>query len=311
MCQLLLQFLFQAKELSTEELLVLDKVIARFFSICINMFIEEHKINKNEVDAIASHGHTIFHQPEIGYTLQIGCGATIAMYTGINTINNFRENDVVHGGQGAPLVPVGDQKLFNKLADAFLNIGGFSNITFLNPTIKAFDIAPGNLPLNEIVKRIGLKYDDKGMLARKGIINPELLLKLNELNYYSIEPPKSLGTEWLDQSFSPLLALEKDLNNQLATITEHIADQISIVLNKNNTESVLITGGGAKNDFLIERIRAKTNTQVIIPNEDLVDFKEAITFGFLGALFLNDEPNCLSAVTGAQKDVIGGVLYKS
>ena len=175
--------------MSPNELLILDKQIGQYFASLVNQLLSENNIDKKDIDAIASHGHTIFHQPEKGYTYQIGCGETIAYQTGIRVINDFRQKDVIAGGQGAPLVPIGDLLLFNNLADAFLNIGGFANICFTKNKVTAFDICPGNLPLNRVMNEIGLDYDKNGELSRKGSVDETILKQLNKLEYYSNIPP--------------------------------------------------------------------------------------------------------------------------
>lgn len=301
-----------ATNLSALELIKLDKKIGKEFASHVNSFIEEKQLDRAKIHAIASHGQTIYHQPENGFTVQIGCGATIAYHTKLPVVNDFRTMDVVAGGQGAPLVPKGDFDLFQDKADAFLNLGGFANISLKKETqIIAFDICPANLPLNEIVHKMGLTFDKDGLLARSGNINSELFNELNELNFYSQNAPKSLGTEWLTNQFYP--TIEKytlSEADQLATIIEHIAFQISKVITKFNCKKALVTGGGTKNVFLMERISKHTSAEVIIPDEAISDFKEAIIFAYLGALFLLDQPNCVSSVTGAEKSVIGGCLHK-
>lgn len=298
-----------AKKLSAIELLILDKELGMFFSTSVNKFIELNQIGKSKIDAIASHGHTIFHQPEKGFTYQIGCGETIAYHTGIKVINDFRLKDVIAGGQGAPLVPIGDKLLFGKEADAFLNIGGFTNVCYPSKNTKAYDICPGNLPLNYFSEKNGLTFDFNGEMAKKGNLNKFILEQLNSIQFYKSTGPKSLGTEWLESQF--MTKLEKDLNpnDALNTIVEHIAMQIAFDLNTNKIKSVYITGGGAKNQFLIERIQVYFKGQIIVPNETIIDFKEAIIFGFLGALNLHNQPNSLASVTGAEKDTIGGVIH--
>lgn len=301
--------LTKSTQLSAVELLILNKKLGQLFARFINSFLQENNINKNRIDAIASHGHTIFHQPENGFTYQIGCGDTISTQTGIKVINDFRQKDVVLGGQGAPLVPIGDLLLFNDLADSFLNIGGFTNISFpIKPTI-AFDICPGNLPLNRIMNEIGLDFDDQGKMSRSGEIDKKYFQELNKLPFYHQNPPKSLGTEWLESHFNPIIEKILLRENKLRTITEHIAFQVAKKLTNSNFKTIAITGGGAKNSFLIERIKSLTETQVIIPNDELIDFKEAIVFGFLGALYLDKSTNIMSTVTGAEYDSIGGVLH--
>jgi anhydro-N-acetylmuramic acid kinase len=221
--------------------------------------------------------------------------------------------DVVAGGQGAPLVPIGDFDLFASEAEAFMNLGGFANISLKKEnTISAFDISPANLPLNELVKELGVNYDEEGKIARKGTINLELLSGLNALAYYFIEAPKSLGTEWLEAFFNPVLqSFEISIEDKLATISEHIALQIAQVIEDNQLENVMTTGGGTKNTYLIDRIQFHTKNKLVFMHENISDFKEAIVFAYLGALFLLDQPNCVDSVTGAQRSVIGGCLHKA
>ena len=302
--------LTNATSLSSFELLQLDKELGNKFSDFVNDFIKTNRIKKNKIAAIASHGHTISHQPQLGISHQIGCGLTISNKTNIPTINDFRKNDVLHGGQGAPLVPIGDFGLFNSYADAFLNIGGFSNISFKKKNeIIAYDVCPGNLPLNKIVSKINLIYDHNGAISKTGKKNTELLKKLNNLNFYKSLEPKSLGTEWLEGKFMPLLDEETNVSNCLRTICEHLSDQISLTINKEKIKKILITGGGAKNNFLMDLIKEKSNASIVIPKKEIIDFKEAIIFGYMGYLHLTNRKNCLSTVTGASKDVIGGILY--
>ncbi len=298
-----------SKNLNTEEILVLDKELGLIFAKKVNEFLSENKIDKNSIDAIASHGHTIHHQPQNGFTQQIGCGDTIAFQTGIKVINDFRQKDVIAGGQGAPLVPIGDKLLFGDIAEAYLNIGGFTNICIPRKQTIAFDICPGNLPLNEIVNKIGLEYDKDGELARSGEINSEILERLNSLDYYSRVKHKSLGTEWLENEFTPLLHSIKKEEDKLRTIVEHIAIQISKTVTQHKIKSLFITGGGALNSFLIGQIDKNIEAKITLPSTTIIDFKEALVFAFLGMRFLRNEINCLSSVTGASRDTIGGVLH--
>lgn len=308
----LLQSLRNSIHFSVEEMCLLDKEIGRFFAKHVNEFIIESNLEKSEIDAIASHGHTIFHQPDKGFTLQIGCGTTIASLTGINVINDFRTKDVVNGGQGAPLVPIGDSLLFSDRADAFLNIGGFANICLNREKVIAYDVGPGNLPLNELCQQhFNLDYDKNGDIARTGSRIPRLFAELNGFDYYYQSAPKSLGTEWLARTFRPLVAAysEESPIDLLRTISDHIAHQIIRSLNENDCKSVLITGGGAKNTYLIDLIRSNFDGDVKLPSHDLIEFKEAIVFGFLGALYLSRKTNTLNSVTGAKHAVRGGVLH--
>lgn len=298
-------------QLSANQVFKLDKAMGRYFSECILRFLADKNIDSSSIAAIASHGQTIFHQVDQGYTVQIACGDTIAMKTGIPVINDFRTKDVVAGGNGAPLVPKGDFDLFAGEADAFLNIGGFSNVSFRKDgLVLAFDICPGNLPLNKLAEVLGEEFDRDGALARSGELNFFLLDLLNNLPYYQQEAPKSLGTEWLENEFYPLVKFDKEIENNLCTVVEHEAIQIAQVLNDNAIVSCMITGGGVFNKYLIDRIKHYFSGEVRIPSEEIVSFKEALIFAYLGYLYLQDKPNCLASVTGASHDVCGGVYHK-
>ncbi|MFI5218705.1 MAG: anhydro-N-acetylmuramic acid kinase [Bacteroidia bacterium] len=287
--------------------------LGKYFGELINKFIKKYKIKP---DLISSHGHTVFHQPENGFTSQIGDGTQIAAITGIKTVCDFRSRDLALKGQGAPLVPVGDRLLFSEY-DYCLNLGGIANISFEKRKQRiAFDICPVNMALNDLANEAGFDFDNKGKLSSKGKINSKLLEKLNTLEFYRIPPPKSLGKEWYEHNFKTVLKKSKiKLPDRLRTVTEHIAKQISSVVNnqsgsKNITaKKILVTGGGAHNDFLIQCIAEKTRAQVIIPLKKIIDFKEALVFAFLGVLRMNNEINILKSVTGAMHDHSGGAIY--
>ncbi|MFU8842449.1 MAG: anhydro-N-acetylmuramic acid kinase [Bacteroidales bacterium] len=269
-------------------------------------------INNNGVkpDLIASHGHTVFHQPDKGFTLQVGNGHAIAAVTGIPVVYDFRSLDVALGGQGAPLVPLGDQILFSDYT-CCLNLGGFANISF-DQLIRgrvAFDICPVNIVLNYLAQKTGHLYDNKGEMASTGNLDFHLLERLNNLDYYSVNYPKSLGKEWVKQFIFPLIeSSDIPVEDQLHTFSTHIAVQIAKSLEIIGSGQVLVTGGGAFNDFLIQTIRNHTRSELIIPENDLVNFKEAMVFGFLGLLRTRNEINCLRSVTGASKDSVCGLL---
>ena len=303
--------LHHLNSINITSLQILNKKIGAFFGAQINHFIADNKISKKDIAAIACHGQTILHQPENGFTLQIGCGSTIAYVTGIDVINDFRSLDVIAGGQGAPLVPIGDFELFKSKADSFLNIGGFCNISFKDKdVITAFDICPGNLPLNYFANKLGHDYDPNGSLAAKGKLNPELLNELNSIEFYLKPHPKSLGTEWLSKNFYTKLNLQEPPVNILHTLSIHISQQIVNCINQFQIKSVYITGGGAKNTFLIDLIREGCKGKVIIPEEKIIDFKEAMVFAFLGFKYLLNESNNVPSVTGSGRSLSTGVLHK-
>lgn len=303
------EILRSATLLKGEDLGHLSVDLGLFYGQEVLSFIERHKINKDLITAISSHGQTIFHQPDKGFTLQIGNGPELTSVTGIKSIVDFRTKDVSLGGNGAPLVPVADDFLFSELAESFLNIGGFANISFKKEDWSSFDICPANIVLNEIMSHFNKAFDFNGEVGRNAPINPELLKELNDLDYYSQDGPKSLGSEWVVSAILPILEKEHDDSTKLGTFYSHIAYQISRNLEKNQLKSVFITGGGAKNAFLIDSIKQNYNGEVIIPEKEIVDFKEAIAFAFLGVLRLNNLNNVYASVTGARKDSCSGVIF--
>jgi anhydro-N-acetylmuramic acid kinase len=268
------------------------------------------KQNKLEADLVASHGHTIFHQPQLGFTCQIGDGAAIAAECNLPVIADFRSLDVALGGQGAPLVPLGDQLLFSEY-DSCLNIGGFANISCDNEGRHiAYDICPANIILNYLSEKLGQPYDRDGLLAASGHIDENLLHQLDHLEYYRLPPPKSLGREWVESAVLPLLNYAGiPVYDALRTVTEHIALQLAKAIGTNPGQRVLITGGGAFNTFMMQRLAAFTQASLVIPEPLLVNFKEALVFGLLGALRLRGEPNCLAVVTGARENAPGGAFF--
>jgi anhydro-N-acetylmuramic acid kinase len=266
-------------------------------------------------DLIASHGHTVFHQPELGFTFQIGNGADIAGITGITTISDFRTGDVALGGEGAPLVPVGDKLLFSEY-DYCLNLGGFANISFEENNRRiAFDICPVNFVLNHFAEKQGLQFDKNGELGKKGKVEIKLLEKLNHIDFYQKKPPKSLGREWVEQAFMQVVnSFNIPDNDKLRTVYEHIAQQIAGTISGEDREKdgtkMLVTGGGAFNTFLIERLKSLLKIEIVIPSNEIVNFKEALIFAFLGILKYRGENNCLASVTGAKQDHSSGIVFE-
>ena len=285
---------------------VLHNEYGVFLGIKTKEFISKNTIQK--VDFIASHGHTVFHQPEKGITLQVGDGEEILKATNCSVVADFRTQDVQLGGQGAPLVPIGDRLLFSGY-QACVNLGGFANISYERNDLRiAFDICPVNIVMNYYSNKMGLEYDDKGALASKGTIHQGLLKELNSLPFYSKKPPKSLGLEWVQQYVFPLVDSYKlDSHNILRTFLEHVAQQISQIIQPFDT--ILFTGGGVYNDFLIKRIEDIGKNNIIIPADDIINYKEALIFALLGLLKLQGQVNCLSSVTGAQKNHSSGKIF--
>lgn len=298
----------EAHKINGEELARLDAEFGQFMAARVNHFSKTYRTGK--IDIIASHGHTVFHQPEKGFTLQIGSGAALAAGTGITTVCDFRRGDVALGGQGAPLVPIGDKLLFSEY-DACLNIGGIANISFeRNKKRIAFDIAPMNIVLNHFAQKKRLAYDRGGRLASTGTVDWDLFNLLNSLAYYKEFKSKSLGREWVERFV--IGALEKRklrVAGALATASEHAAFQVARTLNQFKIKEVLVTGGGAYNTDFLKRAEAYTDTALVVPDDRTIQFKEALIFALLGVLRVRGEMNCLKEVTGARQNSVGGAVY--
>ncbi|WP_391594932.1 anhydro-N-acetylmuramic acid kinase [Winogradskyella sp.] len=294
--------------LEHDDLQAFDQEYTRHLAEHINRFIKKHDL-KN-IEAVCSHGHTVFHQPERGLTYQIGNKPDLAGLVGHKVVCDFRVQDVNLGGQGAPLVPIGDRHLFGSY-DICLNLGGFSNVSYeWEGSRWAYDVCPINALLNRYASSLGLPYDNGGLIAKSGNLNAELFQALNNLSYYLKKPPKSLGMEWVELEVLPLVSnFDIPVKDILNTLTEHMAHQIGLHLNPLKKSSMLISGGGTYNTYLIDRIRVFNTAEVIIPDSVIIDFKEALIFGFLGILRLRNETNCLKSVTGAHHDHCSGEVY--
>jgi anhydro-N-acetylmuramic acid kinase len=298
--------LASAQTLSAQEYARLHSDYGLYLGEQVRDFLQRNQLH---ADLVASHGQTIFHQPSVRFTAQIGSGAGIAAMTGIDTVCDFRTTDVALGGQGAPLVPIGDAILFAEY-DACLNLGGFSNISYAAGDKRlAYDISPVNFVLNHYAAQRGMAFDRDGDLARSGRIDDTLLARLNALPFYTQSGPKSLGREWVEAEVYPLIdSFNLPVETVLATFVEHVAMQIARHVRGGQ---VLVTGGGARNVFLLQRMQAQApKVRYIVPDALTVDFKEALIFALLGALYRAGLPNCLASVTGAAFDNIGGCLYK-
>ncbi len=305
----LARLLGNLNEVQSETFIKTDIRLGRFIGTAINRFIKAHHL-KN-IHYIASHGHTAFHNPTEGYSTQIGNGAIIAASTSIPTITDFRSLDVALGGQGAPLVPIGDALLFAEY-DFCLNLGGYSNISFNQKGKRiAFDICPVNKAINHLARQAGREIDKDGEMAVQGSVDEILLNTLNRLEFYHNAPPKSLGDDWLNNHFLEVLkdASNLSIQDQLRTVYEHIAIQIQKASEHSTNGTILVTGGGVHNRFLMDWIRERNTNRIVIPEKKLIEFKEALIFAFMGVLRSKGMVNCLASVTGASRDSSGGVVY--
>jgi anhydro-N-acetylmuramic acid kinase len=298
---------------SAAEIIATDRAYGHYLGELVKNFIAEKNLS---VDFISSHGHTVFHQPQLHITFQVGSGAYLAAAAGLPTVCDFRTLDIALGGQGAPLVPIGDRLLFADF-DFCLNLGGISNISQEGEAGQrvAFDISCCNMLLNPLAQQLGQPYDRNGDLARSGIFNQALFDKLNEPAYFSAPYPKSIGKEWADtHSLRTLQESKASAPDKLHTACHHIGAQIAQSVKQHASQEsgkVLLTGGGAFNSFLVEQISAYLGPsfEVVVPDPELVNFKEALIFAFLGVLRWRQEPNCLRSVTGARHDNCGGAIY--
>lgn len=292
--------------LNGEELMQSHTAYGSYLGEQVKRFLSRQQ---GTIDFIASHGHTVFHRPADGFTFQAGCGATLAAVSGLPVVYDFRTADVALGGQGAPLVPIGDRLLFPEYA-ACLNLGGIANISFERDGKRlAYDIAPCNLLLNALAQRAGKEFDAGGDMAGRGTVNPALLSKLNEAGYYRRSSPKSLGREDVERDFLPLLTSVGVLEDVMATVCRHIAEQIALSLTAMDTSAtLLVTGGGALHAHLLREIESACRMTVTTGSSELLHFKEALVFAFLGVLRMRSEVNVLSSVTGSERDHSAGVV---
>jgi anhydro-N-acetylmuramic acid kinase len=308
----------EAVNLTAKDYQLLHTEYGHYTGQLVNQFIEAYRL-QFKVAVIASHGHTTFHIPALKMTAQLGDGAAIAAATQLPVVSDLRALDIAFGGQGAPIVPIGEKKLLSEY-DYFLNIGGIANVSANNEPYIAFDICPANRVLNMLVSEMGAAYDDGGQIAASGNINQPLLDKLNALDYYKLPYPKSLANDFGTGIIYPLIK-ESGLTNkdELRTYVEHIVFQISNAINSLNSlkpqtqnPKLLVAGGGAFNTFLLQQLTerlAALNIEVVVPDAKLINYKEALIMAFIGVLRWREEYNVLASVTGAAKNSIGGALW--
>lgn len=302
-----LKRLKQLPSATAEEYAFTHVEYGRYLGGLVNQFTLKYSV---KADFVSSHGHTIFHQPNKGFTAQIGDGASLAAECGLPVVCDFRSSDVAYHGQGAPLVPIGDDLLFPEFTYC-LNLGGFANISFRSEDSRlAYDICPANIILNHLANKTGVSFDEDGRMAEQGKVDAELLDSLNKLPYYSMPYPKSLGREWLEKDFLPLFDSSScNTGDLMRTAVEHIVLQILRSTSHGGPSNILVTGGGALNKYLISRLQASTDHSIVVPSRTLVEYKEALIFAFLGLHRMLNKPNSLKSVTGASKDACGGAVY--
>lgn len=304
--------LLHITSLSAKDLLLSHTAFGRWMGECILQFIHQQEL-QHKVHFIASHGHTVYHEPRQGMTFQMGDGAAISSVTQLPVITDLRNMDVAHGGQGAPLVPIGE-KYFWPEYKYFLNLGGIANLSIRHENdFIAFDVCPANRILNALIYELGKPFDDKGLVASSGKVHDDLLYELNDMNYYQRPYPKSLSNEFgLDVLLKTIRSYNIPVQDQLRTMIEHITEQVSRVIPEGEPNKLLLTGGGAHHDFLVQELRSRLLTKqvdVVVPDTTLIDYKEALIMAFIGTLRWREEVNALASVTGASRDSIGGALW--
>lgn len=299
--------LANAATLSGKDLTELDRSFGRHIGEHCKRFLQEKGL---EADLIASHGHTVFHEPEKGYTLQIGNGSYIAQTAGISTAYDFRSQDLAQGGQGAPLVPIGDLMLFGDY-DCCVNLGGIANLSKMRSFSEGmgYDVCPFNILLNHYSQKLGAEYDADGAFAKEGLVNEGLLEKLEEIPFYAVAPPKSLDKAWILDYYIPIIDTQTlDPKDVLATLSKHFSKRLSEALG--SSKKVLFTGGGAYNSHFINQVRERFEGEIVLPSQQLIEFKEALIFALLGYLKSKEQVNVLSVITGGKRNLSSGILIK-
>jgi len=295
----------KADQLPAADLFELDVAYGEWIGSALKSW--SSKIN-SPIELIGVHGHTVFHEPSKGFSIQIGSGSKISLITQLPVVDDFRTKDILLGGQGAPLVPFGEHHLFPNIK-IFINLGGIANISFHEEKISAWDIAPCNQVLNHFAQQLGYPFDFNGELAASGTIDADWQSHLNTLNYFHQAPPKSLSNQWTKEVLKNTPSNPIDA---LRTYVEFLAEQISDTLNNiSEGDQVMISGGGAFNKFLIDTINNKIiqRAQIIVPQKELVEYKEALIFGFLALQKKLGLVNIFSSSTGSRRDTVGGTLH--
>lgn len=305
-----------AQQLSVAEYLRLHTAYGHYLGEKVLGFMKKHDL-EHKVHFVASHGHTTFHDPASRTTGQVGDGAAIAAVTSLPVISDLRALDVALGGQGAPIVPIGDKLLLSGY-DYLLNIGGIANLTVRKgQDILAFDISPANQALDILARRMGHDMDEDGAIAARGTLLQGVLSEMNEQEYYRRPAPKSLSNEQaVALAFPEMMESPHQVPDMLRTMVQHIAEQVAAAVREYPVDSVekkmLVTGGGAFNSFLLQCLQAELEplgVAVVVPDEMVIKFKEALVMALIGALRWREEVNVLSSVTGASRDSVGGALW--
>lgn len=304
-----------AAALPARDYFLLHSEYGHFIGHAVNQFIAQHQLD-HKVHFITSHGHTVFHVPAQKMTAQLGDGAAIAAVTGISVISDLRSVDVALGGKGAPVLPVAEQLLF---PDYHYRVNLAENATIAaqpDGQLIAFDVCPCNYVLDTLAGLLGRPFDEEGKLAAGGVTDQGLLDALNGLAFYNEQYPRTLTSKFGTGTILPMIQQQQlSTQGKLNTYIHHIAAQVAAAVQQLTPSeegaayNLLLTGGGARNTYLVETIRTilqPLNVTVTVQEEP---FRNALMIALLGALRWRQEPNALSAVTGAEKDSVGGALW--
>lgn len=310
----LLNQLKYSSKLDALSLLTLDQDFGSWAGKAIDTAIKQTSFSPS---LIGFHGHTVFHFPDRKVSFQLGHGAVLSAYTQLPVVTDFRSQDMALGGQGAPMVSIAEKWLWPDYS-GFLNLGGICNIT-LKKTKEAYesaDIWVCNQILNHLAREVGHSYDDRGLIAAKGLPIDELIEALLLAEWFEKKAPKSLDNSYLYEEVIPLFNKYRDystgdkLHSAVIVIAKAIANHVNAVYHSEAIQGgIMLTGGGALNDFLVEKIRAELTCDIFLPDLETIQFKEAIMVAFAGWLRWRGLPNFIKEATGAKSDAIGGVLH--
>jgi len=317
----------QGKQATLNDCACLDADLGNLFAEAAIALLKQNKLSQTDIVAIASHGQTVYHNPDNNpaYTIQLGDANIIAEKTGITTVADFRRRDIAAGGQGAPLVPAFHEAAFRSQTEnrVILNIGGIANITILNADtnlpVTGFDTGPGNTLLNQwAAKKRGHEYDQDGQFAAQGKINPFLLDSFLNDSFFDKAAPKSTGRElfnleWLHSHKAIKILPPEDVQRTLCELST-VSIVRAIQLYAADTKHILVCGGGCHNPIIMDSLR-KLSHPIIVDTTEILgvhpDWVEAIAFAWMAQRTLELQSSNLPSVTGAHSKTILGAVYYS
>jgi len=305
----------KAADLPARDYLLLHSEYGHFIGHAVNQFIADHQLD-HQVHFIAAHGDTVFHIPAQKMTAQLGDGAAISAVTGLSVISDLRAMDIAFGGKGAPLLPIAEQLLFPDYQYR-VNLGENATLAAqIDGQLIASDICACNYVLDTLAETLNFPFDKDGQLAAGGVTDQSLLNALNGLAFYNEASPRHMSSKFGTGTVLPMIQQHQlSTQGKLNTYTHHIAAQIEKIVKdllpqeENVPRSLLLTGGGAANTYLVKTIEAALQPHNVTVTVQHDPFRNALMIALLGALRWRQEPNGLASVTGAEKDSVGGALW--